>query len=90
MIIVNKCEAIYDETELKQAIIWHIGDRGSWGSYKRLTIFMYGSYPAVRLFGRKAHIHRLIAAWSYRERIRGQKYVHHINHNKKDRKRWQH
>jgi hypothetical protein len=77
---INKCGAIYNEEYLKKATLWY-----SKKPVTRLkTVFLYGKYPAISVYGKKLHIHRLIAAFAYLPKYVGKRYVHHLNENKLD------
>lgn len=76
--IVNKCGAIFDENELKDAIVWY--------SEKPVTrikrVYMYGEYPAVSIYDQKIHIHRLLMMYWENRQLDTEEYVHHKNENK--------
>jgi hypothetical protein len=59
--IINSCGAIFDETELKKAIIWF----SDVPVIRFKKVYMHGCYPAVSIGKTKLHIHRLLMMyWS--------------------------
>ena len=78
IIIKNCCNAIFDENDLKKAIIWYAKQPVS----RIKTVYMYGNYPAVSIYSEKIHIHRLLMMyWLKRNLDRGE-YVHHKDRNR--------
>ena len=65
---------------LKNAIIWY-----SLKPVCRIKhIYMHGNYPAVSIYDKKIHIHRLIKMYELKSDIQDGLFVHHINENKMD------
>lgn len=52
------------------------------------AIFQHGRYPAISIGGRKIHIHRLLAKYYIRRRLRKNEIVHHINGNDWDARQY--
>lgn len=75
---INDCNAIFDVTELENAILWY-QTRPTTSSKK---IYMHGNYPAISIFNEKIHIHRLLMMYWLKSRIPREYYVHHIDGNK--------
>lgn len=78
----NICGAQYDGM-LACAYLAHVSSTGRRPAIHK-TIFMYGSYPCVRIGKRKVHIHRLVTAYLLDVPLGFRKYVHHINGDKRD------
>lgn len=78
IIIKNQCNAIFDEEELKRAILWY-SDR----PVSRIkTVYMYGQYPAVSIYFQKIHIHRLLMMYWLQRDLNRDEYIHHKDGNK--------
>lgn len=78
--IVNECSAIFDSEELKQAIL----RKTSLPVLSAERVFMYGNYPAVSIYGKEIHIHRLLMEYWLNARIPKEFAVYHLNGNKLD------
>ncbi|SDX04938.1 hypothetical protein SAMN05518848_104192 [Paenibacillus sp. PDC88] len=76
--IINNCQAIYDEDELKEAIIWY----SSRPVTRIKTVYMHGEYPAVSIHEQKIHIHRLLMMYWEKRQLDTKEFVHHKNENK--------
>jgi len=75
--IINKCNCIVNEDELKKAILWFTKKPVS--SVK--TIYLYGKYPAVSIYEKKIHIHRLLMMYWLQRDLDFSEYVHHKDGN---------
>lgn len=78
--IINECSAIFDKDELKQAILW----KTELPVLSTKRVFMYGNYPAISIYDKKIHIHRLLMEYWLNARIPKEFAVHHLNENKLD------
>jgi hypothetical protein len=78
--INNVCNAIFNESNLVDAILWY-SDKPV---YKIKTVFLYGKYPAVSIYDKKIHIHRLLWMFYNKSDIPAGWYVHHINNYNMD------
>ena len=73
----NQCDCIVDYIELEKAIIWY-----SEKPVARVkTIFMYGRYPAISIYDKKIHVHRLLMMYWLNKDLDRYEYVHHIDRN---------
>lgn len=77
---INDCECIVDYNELEKAILWYQDKPTS----RLKHIYMFGEYPAVTIFNKKIHIHRLLMEYWLNTKLPRNYYVHHINENKLD------
>lgn len=75
---INDCDAIVDYDELENAIIWYA--KAPTVSTKH--IYMHGEYPAVSVYGKHLHIHRLLMMYWNRCIFARNYFVHHIDGNK--------
>ena len=76
---INDCNCIVDYNELEKAIIWYQEKPTS----RLKHIYLYGNYPAVTIFNKKIHIHRLLMMyWNNDKKLSQKIYVHHIDENK--------
>lgn len=80
IIFKNDCNAIFDEQELRDAICWY-SDKPV---CKVKHIYMFGKYPAISIYDKKIHIHRLLKMYWLGTDIDKNFYVHHKNGNKLD------
>lgn len=78
IVFINNCNAIVDEKLLRSAICWY----SSKPVCKFKHIYMYGNYPAVSIYDKKIHIHRLIKMYLIGTDIEKGFYVHHKDGNK--------
>ena len=78
IVFINDCNAIVDEKLLRSAICWY----SSKPVCKFKHIYMYGNYPAVSIYDKKIHIHRLIKMYLIGTDIEKGFYVHHKDGNK--------
>lgn len=76
--IINNCQAIYNEKDLKEAIIWY----SSRPVTRIKTVYMHGVYPAVSIHEQKIHIHRLLMMYWEKRQLDTKEFVHHKNENK--------
>ena len=78
IIIKNQCNAIFDEEELKKAIIWY-----SERPVSRIkTVYIHGKYPAVSIYFQKIHIHRLLMMYWFQRDLDRNEYIHHKDGNR--------
>lgn len=75
---INICNCQVDYELLKKAMLWYSVKP----LYSRHTIFMYGKYPAISIYNKKIHIHRLLMMYKLKSNIDKNTYVHHIDKNK--------
>lgn len=76
---INDCNCIVDYIELEKAILWYQEKPTS----RLKHIYLHGNYPAVTIFNKKIHIHRLLMMyWTNNKDISSKIYVHHIDENK--------
>lgn len=76
---INDCNCIVDYNELEKAIIWYQEKPTS----RLKHIYLFGNYPAVTIFKKKIHIHRLLMMyWNNTKRLSRNIYVHHKDENK--------
>lgn len=76
---INDCDCLVDYDELAKAIMWY-QDKPT----ARLKhIYIHQKYPAVSIYDKKVHIHRLLMMyWSNNKTLDREIYVHHIDGNK--------
>lgn len=74
----NQAGATFNSPDLAGAIMQKANGKPV-RSIKR--VFTYGRYPAVSVFGRKYHIHRLLAEFYYRP-LKRLESVHHKDGNR--------
>lgn len=78
IIFINDCGAIFDESVLRRAICWY--------SVKPVCkfkhIYIYSKYPAISIYDKKIHIHRLLKMYEIGTDLDSNQYVHHKDGNK--------
>jgi hypothetical protein len=74
----NFCGCLVDTGLLIAAMEWYAG-RPFCGKKR---IFMHGKYPAVSLFGKKIHVHRLLGLFQSKEVLVSGLVVHHKDENR--------
>jgi len=72
---INDCGCLVNEALLERAMLWYAYDNLK----SPRKIFMHGKYPAVAIYRKKLHVHRLIGMYLYRDYIACQIVVHHID-----------
>ncbi len=72
---INQCGCIVDYKELEKAIIW-FSDKPT---ARVKSIYLYGRYPAVSIYERKIHVHRLLMMYWLGCDLDTKEYVHHID-----------
>lgn len=78
---INDCNCLVDYIELEKAMLWYQNKPTS----KLKHIYLYGNYPAVTIFNKKIHIHRLLMMyWNNIKELPKNVYIHHKNENKLD------
>ena len=76
---INDCSCNVDECELRNAILWYQDKPTA----SKKHIYMHGRYPAISIYDKKLHIHRLLMMyWNNTREIDQSLYVHHIDGNK--------
>lgn len=75
---INKCNCIVDYNLLEQAMLWY-SDKPL---YSQRVIYLFGKYPAVSIYEKKIHIHRLLIMYSLKSDFNKNLYVHHKDGNK--------
>jgi len=75
---VNQCGCIVDYQELKKAILWFTDKPVA----RLKTIYLHGRYPAVSIYEKKLHVHRLLMMYWLRRDFDRNEHVHHIDGNK--------
>jgi len=74
---INDCKCQFAYQDLLDAIRWY--------SPKPVTrlkhIFMHGRYPAVSIYDKKIHVHRLLAMYYEQRDLERGEYVHHKDNN---------
>ena len=80
---INDCNCIVDEDELRNAILWY--QRKPTARLKH--IYIYGRYPAVSIYDKKIHIHRLLAMYWTNTLIKSNLSVHYKNGNRFDNRK---
>lgn len=78
IIFKNDCGAIFDESLLRKAICWYT----SKPVCEIKHIYMFSKYPAVSIYDKKIHIHRLLKMYDIGEDLDSNQYVHHKDGNK--------
>lgn len=78
IIFRNDCKATFDENVLRNAICWY----SSKPVCKIKHIFLYGKYPAVSIYDKKIHIHRLLKMYEVGTDIDSNQYIHHKDGDK--------
>jgi hypothetical protein len=73
--VVNSCLAVFDETDLINAILWYSSKPVS----RQKRVFVSGAYPAVSIYKEKIHIHRLLMMYWLESKIPDDFCVHHID-----------
>ncbi len=75
---------IYDQEELKKAIIWYSKPK----PVCRLKhVYLHGNYYAVSIYDKKIHVHRLLMMFWLKRDLQRNEHVHHKNHNKYDNRK---
>lgn len=76
---INDCKCIVDYKELEKAMLWYQDKPTS----RLKHIYLHGNYPAVTIFNKKIHIHRLLMMyWNNLKNLPSNIYIHHIDENK--------
>ena len=76
---INDCDCIVDYEELENAILWYQDKPTS----RLKHIYLHGNYPAVSIYNKKIHIHRLLMMyWNNIKMLSRKIYVHHKDENK--------
>lgn len=75
---INDCNCLVNYDLLEQAILWYSKDF----VFAQKHIFMYGKYPAVSIYNKKIHVHRLLKSYIEKRILERNEYVHHIDGNK--------
>ena len=75
---INKCNCKVDYDLLEQAMLWYSNKP----IYSKKAIFIYSKYPAVSIYEKKIHIHRLLMMYSLKSDFNKNLYVHHKDGNK--------
>lgn len=73
----NNCHAVFDSKDLAAAIYAQTEKPVC----KIKSVFMYGCYPAISIYGAKYHIHRLIAGYRLGRKLNRNESAHHIDDN---------
>jgi len=76
--IKNVCNAIFDEQKLISAILWYTNKP----VYRVKNVYIHGKYPAVSVYDKKIHIHRLLLMFHMQSDIDSDFFVHHKDGNK--------
>ena len=76
----NMANCIVDLDLLEKACVW-VSDRPL---ISKKTISLHGTYPAVSIYHKKWHIHRLLMSYVSGRLLPRNEYVHHKNENKLD------
>jgi len=74
IVFLNHCKCIFDPVELRKAIKWYSNKPVA--RYK--AIYLYGQYPAVSIYDKKIHIHRLLMMYWLRRDLAYNEHVHHV------------
>ncbi len=74
---INKCNCSVNFEELEKAIIW-FSDKPT---AQTKSIFLHGRYPAVSIYDRKIHVHRLLMMYWLNKDLDTKEYVHHLDGN---------
>lgn len=84
IVLINDCNSIFDADILTNAIL-RVAEKYSLerNMCKTKHIFMSGYYPAISVFDKKFHIHRLIYQYVHGS-LDKSTIVHHIDGNKKN------
>lgn len=77
MIIINNCKCMYDEKILVTAMLWFGGDTRR----KKKHIYIHGRYPAVSIYDKKIHVHRLLLMFKLKRVLNWNEYAHHKDKN---------
>lgn len=75
--LINTCGAMYDETLLEKAMLW-IAEKPI---ISRKKVFISHFYPAISVYKKKYHIHRLIMMYCLNRGLETSEYVHHKDGN---------
>lgn len=78
LIFINSCNCVCDERLLSSAMIWFSEDTLK----SPRKIFMHGLYPAVSIYDKKIHVHRLIGLYLFRDRLAEGMVIHHKDHDR--------
>ena len=70
---INKCGCRIDYTELEKAIFW-FSDKPV---VRTKSIYMYGRYPAVSIYDKKIHVHRLLLMYWLQRDLEPFESTHH-------------
>ncbi len=74
IVFTNKCGCDVNEDWLSNAMIWYAE---GYPQCSKKNIFMHGRYPAVSIFGKKIHVHRLMMMHATRGRLANSVCCHH-------------
>lgn len=79
IIFINDAGCIVDNDLLKRAVLWYAGDKFV---HSLKHIYIHGRYPAVSIYRKKIHIHRLILFYKMKSKIISSIVVHHKDGNR--------
>jgi len=74
---INDCNCLVNYGLLEKAIKWY--SRKPVARIKH--IYLYGKYPAVSIYDKKLHVHRLLIMYFVKEDLESNIYIHHIDGN---------
>jgi len=77
IVLDNQANAIYEIDDLIPAIY----ARTTKPVCRNKRIFMHGRYPAISIYGKKYHIHRLIAEYKLGRKLQRSESAHHKDDN---------
>ena len=77
---INSCDCLVDYDLLERAMLWF--SAGNLKSPRK--IYMHGRYPAVSIFDKKIHIHRLILLYINKGMIVDKMVAHHKDENRRN------
>ena len=78
IVFINSCNCLVDYDLLEKAMLWY-SDKPL---YSQRFIYMHSKYPAVSIYDKKIHIHRLLMMYKLQSDINENLYVHHKDGNK--------
>jgi len=74
---INDCNCLVNYKLLEKAIRWYSNKPVA----RIKHIYLYGKYPAVSIYNKKLHIHRLLMMYLIDEDLESNIYIHHIDGN---------
>ena len=74
IVFVNQCDCVFDPAELRKATRWYSNKPVA----RIKTIYLHGQYPAVSIYDKKIHVHRLLMMYWLQRDLAHNEHIHHM------------